>query len=96
MKTTLYAFNGVVKTFQTHLEIHADDEARLVSLGYLIPVTKRCSNALNVIEEFMERPRFSGKHLILGPRFDRKLKLSLGVLDDAKGLFILAIHSDQQ
>jgi len=32
MTTVLYEFNGAMKTFQTHLEIHEDDEARLSSL----------------------------------------------------------------
>lgn len=27
MTTALYEFNGAMKTFQTHLEIHEDDEA---------------------------------------------------------------------
>jgi hypothetical protein len=93
--TALYAFNGCMKTFQTHLEIHEDDEARLLSLNYLIPVIERCQDALRVIKDFMEGSGFIGKHLI-APKFDRKLKLSLKVLDGAKEVFMLAVQADQR
>jgi hypothetical protein len=95
MTTALYGFNGALKTFQTHLEIHDDDEARLSSLEYLKPALGRCEEALNVIKDFMERRSFIGKHII-GPKFDRKLKTSLTALDGAKELFTMALHSDQQ
>ena len=43
MITALYGFHGVVKSFQTHLEIYEDDEARLTtSSPYLNNVKKRC------------------------------------------------------
>jgi hypothetical protein len=93
--TALYGFNGVMKTFQTHLEIHEDDEARLNSLDYLKPALKWCKEALDIVKNFMEHTSFIGKHLI-GPKFDRKLKPSLKALDGAKDLFILALHADQQ
>jgi hypothetical protein len=93
--TALYGFNGAMKTFQTHLEIHEHDETRLVSLNYLIPVLERCKDALRVMKEFMEGSGFIGKHLI-APQFDRKLKLSLKVLDGAKEVFMLAVQADQQ
>jgi hypothetical protein len=95
MTTALYGFNGAIKSFQTHLEIYEDDEARLGSLEYLKPALKRCEEALNVIKDFVEKSGFIGKHVI-GPRFDRKLKASLKALDGAKELFMLALHSDQQ
>jgi hypothetical protein len=95
MITALYAFNGAMKTFQTHLEIHEDDEARLVSLNYLVPALERCENALGIMKAFLERSGFLGKHFI-APAFDRKLKLSLNILDGAKEVFMLAVHADQQ
>jgi hypothetical protein len=95
MTTALYGFNGAIKSFQTHLEIYEDDEARLGSLEYLKPALKRCEEALNVIKDFVEKSAFIGKHVI-GPRFDQKLKASLKALDGAKELFMLALHSDQQ
>jgi len=95
MTTALYAFNGVMKTFQTHLEIHEDDEARLVSLNYLSPVLERCKDALKVVKGFMEGSGHIGKHMIT-PQFGRKLKLSLKVLDGAKEVFMLAVQADQQ
>jgi hypothetical protein len=95
MTTALYGFNGAIKTFQTHLEIHEDDEARLSSLDYLKPALKRCKEALDTVKVFMEHTGFIGKHLI-GPKLDRKLKASLKALDGAKELFMLALHADQQ
>jgi hypothetical protein len=93
--TALYGFNGAMKTFQTHLEIHEDDEALLGSLEYLKPALERCKEALDITKDFMENSGFIGKHLI-GPKFDRKLKTSLKALDGAKELFMLALHGDQQ
>jgi hypothetical protein len=95
LTTALYEFNGVIKTFQTHLEIHEDDEARLSNLEYLRPALGRCEEVLNIIKDFMERSGFVGKHLV-GPRFDRKLKGALKALDGAKELFMIALHADQQ
>ncbi len=73
MTTTLYGFNGAMKTFQTHLEVHEDDEARLSSLEYLKPALGRCEEALNAIKDFVERSGFIGKHFT-GPKLDHKLK----------------------
>ena len=95
MTTALYGFNGAVKSFQTHLEIYEDDEARLSSLEYLTPALGRCKEALKVIKDFVENGGFIGKHFI-GPKFDRKLKPSLKALDGAKELFMLALHADHQ
>jgi hypothetical protein len=95
MTTALYGFNGAVKSFQTHLEIYEDDEARLSSLESLKPVLKQCEDALRIIEAFVGKSSFIGKHVI-GPRFDYKLKTSLKALDGAKELFILTLHTDQR
>ena len=95
MIMTLYGFNGVMKSFQTHLEIHEDDEARLSSFEYLKPVLEQCEKALHTIEDFVGKNSFIGKHVI-GPRFDYKLKASLKALDRAKELFMLALHADQR
>ena len=95
MTTALYEFTGAMKTFQTHLEIHEDDEARLSSLDHLKPVLERCKEALDTIKDFMDHASFIGKHLI-GSKFDRKLKPSLKALGGAKELFMLALHADQQ
>ena len=95
MVTALYGFTGALKTFQTHLEIYEDDEARLTSLEYLKPALKQCEEALNIIKDFVEKSNFIGKHFT-GPKFDRKLKISLKALDGAKELLILALHADQQ
>ena len=90
----LYGFNGAVKSFQTHLEIYEDDEARLSSLEYLKPVLKECEEALHIFEDFVGKSGFIGKQVV-GSRFDHKLKKSLKALNDAKELFMLALHTDQ-
>jgi hypothetical protein len=95
MTTALYEFNGAMKTFQTHLEIHEDDEAQLSSLEYLKPALGRCKEALDTVIDFVEHTDFIGKHLI-GPKFDRKLKTLLKALNGAKELFMLALHVGQQ
>jgi hypothetical protein len=95
MTTALYGFNGAVKSFQTHLEIYEDDEARLSSLQYLKPVLKQCEEALHIMEDFVGKSSFIGKHVI-GPRFDYKLKASLKALEGAKELFMLVLHADQR
>ena len=94
MADALYEFNGAVKSFQTHLEIYEDDEARLSSLEYLKPVLKQCEESLYIIEDFVGKSGFIGKYVI-GPRFDHKLKTSLKALNGAKELFMLALHTDQ-
>lgn len=93
LQTHLYSFNGVLRTFETHAEIHEDDEARLESLQYLEPVLDACKDALECIKDFLENTGFVGKY-ILGPRFDRQLKPILKVLDSAKEVFTLAVHAD--
>jgi hypothetical protein len=94
IEKALYEFSGVMKTFETHLEIHEDDVARLNSLNYLKPALEQCNMALEVMKEFVGGCSFIGKHMI-GPKFDRKLKASLRVLDRAKELFMLALQADQ-
>ncbi|KAF9780340.1 hypothetical protein IL306_000625 [Fusarium sp. DS 682] len=92
---TLYAFTGAIKTFQTHLEIHEDDQVRLSSLEHLSRVLERSAEALDVVRSFLDKGGFIGKHLI-GPKFDRKLKASLKALEAAKELFGYALHADHQ
>ncbi|KAH8592634.1 hypothetical protein B0O99DRAFT_597075 [Bisporella sp. PMI_857] len=94
MTTALYGFNGAVKSLQTHLEIYEDNEARLTSLEYLKPVLKKCEESLHIIEDFVGKSSFIGKHVI-GPKFDCKLKPSLKALGGAKELFMLALQGDQ-
>ena len=95
MITALYEFNGALKTFETCLKIHEDNEARLRSLDHLTPTLQRCEEALNILQDFIERSGFVGKYVV-GPKFDKKLKASLKALDGAKELFMLALLGDQQ
>ncbi|KAL2130414.1 hypothetical protein VTI74DRAFT_6503 [Chaetomium olivicolor] len=92
MMVDLYAFNGVLQSFQARLEAHRDDEARILGLNHLSPVLHRCEEALKRIRDFMEKSSSIGRYL--APQFDKKLKLSLQVLERAKGLFELAVSAD--
>lgn len=94
MTTAIYGFNGAVKLLQTHLEVCEDDIARLISLKHLQPVLEKCEEALHIIEVFVKKGGFLGKHVI-GPRFDNKLKQALKALEGAKELFGLALNADQ-
>jgi hypothetical protein len=91
----LYKFNRAMKTFQTYLEIHEDDEVQVSSLEYLNPILGCCEEVLNIIKDFIEGSSFIGKYLIR-PKFDRSLKTSLKALNGAKELFMLALQADQQ
>ncbi|KXX76597.1 Ubiquitin-conjugating enzyme E2 4 [Madurella mycetomatis] len=93
LQTHLYNFNGVLRTFETHVEIHEDDTARLESLRCLKPVLDACKDALECIKGFLGNTGFIGKY-ILGPKFDRQLKPILKVLDNAKEVFTLAVYAD--
>ncbi len=93
--TTLYDFNGALAAFQIHLEIFEDDEARLSSLAYFKPALERSKETVQVVESFMTESSFLTKHF-MGPKFDARLKASLGALDGAKELFRLAVPGDQQ
>ena len=95
MTTALYGLNGVMKNFQTHLEIHEDDEARLTSLKYLTPALDRCRETLDIVKNFIEGTGLIGKYFV-GSKFDRKLKASLKALNGAKELFLLALQADQE
>jgi hypothetical protein len=94
IQKALYEFIGVLKPFETHLEIYEDDAARLNSANYLMPALEKCNIALEIIKEFLGRCSFIGKHVI-GPKFDRKPKAALKALDAAKELFTTALDADQ-
>ena len=95
MMADLYTFNGVLQTFQTHVEIYSDDQPRIIGLNHLTPVLLRCEEALKTIRDFMEKGGVIGRHL-LAPKFDKKLKLSLQVLERAKGLLEFAVNADSR
>jgi hypothetical protein len=91
---TLYEFHGVMGSFQTHLEMYDDDDMRMGTLKYLMPVVERAYESAKVIEEYLGSGR--GAKTFRGAKFDRKLKDSLKLLDEAGKLFKMAILADQQ
>jgi len=97
LSAALYEFNGTMKTFQTHLEVYEDNNARLKSLECLTPVLENCGKALGAIEGCLKRSSFLGSLRNMGVgKFDGRLKDSLKALDRAKELFMMAVHADQQ
>ena len=92
---SLYAFNGTIKNLQTHYEINEDDQARLDALNHLAKPLKSCEEALEIIRERLQNTTFFG-HYVVGERFDRKLKNTLQDMEEARKLFEIALHSDQQ
>lgn len=92
---SLYSFNGTIRNLQTHYEINEEDQARLNALSHLAEPLKRCEESLRMISERLETMNFMGQYVV-GKLFDRKLKRSLHVLEEARKLFELALHSDQQ
>jgi len=91
---SLYDFNGAIKNLQTHYEINEDDQTRLNALNHLAEPLKRCEEALEIIRERLQNTTFLGRYVV-GERFDRKLKKSLQVMEEARKLFEMALYSDQ-
>src|SRR5207248_8203053 len=91
----LYALNGVLQTLQTHLRINEEDEARLQTLDHLTEPLSRCKEALEFLSGRLGNATFIGKH-ITGERFDKKVKKTISVIDDARKLIELSLLSDQQ
>ncbi|KAF4854576.1 hypothetical protein CGCSCA2_v009577 [Colletotrichum siamense] len=94
MMKTLYEIHGVMGSFKTHLELHDDDEDRLESLQYLMPVMNRSSEALQIVKDYVNSGRT--EKAFRGVKFDKQLKLSLKRLDDASEIFSMAVVSNQQ
>ena len=92
---SLYTFNGTIKNLQTNYEINEDDQARLDALNHLAKPLKRCEDALEIIRERLQNATFLGRYVV-GKRFDRKLKNTLQDIEEARKLFEIALHSDQQ
>lgn len=95
MKNSLYEFHGIMKTFQTHLDIYEDDEDHLQALAHLMPAMIQCQTAIQLIKEHLQNSSFVEKAL-KGAKFDKKLKLLLKTIEESGKLFKIAILSDQQ
>ncbi len=94
LKKSLYDFHGVMKSFQTYLDLEADEDDRMIALDHLKPAVNRAQESLQIIKAFLESGRT--ERLFRGVKFDKKLKLSQRYLDEAKQLFNMAITADEQ
>lgn len=95
LRTSLYRFHGPLATFQTHLQMHDDDDQDSgLALEHLRPVIQRSAGALQIVNQYLAGGR-TGK-LLRAVKFDQRLKTALKCLDDASKLFTTAIMTDQQ
>jgi hypothetical protein len=92
---SLYSFNRIIRNLQTHYQINEKDQARLDALSHLTEPLKKCMEALEIISERLQTVDFLGQYVV-GKLFDTKLKRSLHVLEEARKLFELVLHSDHQ
>jgi hypothetical protein len=87
-------FINIVLPLQTRLlQIDSDDEASHQQVLSRIPsVVDKCKVAIETIDNFLQNS--STRRMILGTRFDKKLKTALTVLDDSKAVFLVALQVD--
>ncbi len=95
LSQSLYSFNGTVRNLQAHYKINGDDKARLDALNHLEKPLKQCEVVLDIVSKRLEHVDFLGQYVV-GKSFDRKLQKHLDALEDARDLFELALHSDNQ
>lgn len=93
--STLFEALGILKNFKTFLKLHRDDHDRLQTLAHLGPVMKRCEDALQTIEAFMQGTSTFEK-LCKGVKFDKSFKSAITAVDESTKLFKLAVMADQQ
>lgn len=91
----LYGFRGAYEGIKSYLELNEDDEARLSTLKELEAPLRDCKVALEFLEERLRNVNFVGKYIV-GSLWDGRFRRLLQRLEDAKGLFELALHADQQ
>lgn len=88
-------FRGAFEGLKLCLQFNENDHARLSTLQHLEGPLKDSKAILEFLQKRLENLRFMDQ-FILGKLWDRKLKKLLERLEDAKALFELAMHSDQQ
>ncbi|CZR57756.1 uncharacterized protein PAC_07645 [Phialocephala subalpina] len=88
-------FRGAYEGLRLCLEFNEQDATRLSMLQHLAAPLQDSKDCLDFLEERLRTVGFMGQHII-GTCWDRNLKLRLRRLEDAKELFELALHADQQ
>ena len=88
-------FNGAYEGFKLCLKYNERDHARLSMLQHLEGPLKDTKEVLEFLESRLQNVRFMGQYII-GSNWDGRFKKQLKRLEDAKALFELAMHADQQ
>jgi hypothetical protein len=91
----IYGFRGVFDGLKSYLEFNEEDHARLSSLQQLEQPLQDCKQALGAVKHRLDNLNFVGQYIV-GSRWDGKLNKLLHTLDEAKKLFELVLHADQQ
>jgi hypothetical protein len=92
---SICGFRGAYDGLKSHLEFNEEDQARLSTLQHLEEPLRDCKQTLEVLEKRLKTVRFVGQYII-GNFWDGRLKKCLHRLENAKELFELALHADQQ
>jgi hypothetical protein len=88
-------FNGAYEGLKLCLQFNENDQARLSMLQHLEGLLKDTKEVLEFLESRLKNVRFVGQYII-GSNWDGRFKKHLKRLEDAKALFELAMHADQQ
>lgn len=92
---SLYNFQGAMEIFSLFSESIDGDDDRLECRETLNLAIEKCGECLRKVKSFLQSDDVIRKY-ILGPRFDKDLKVSLKALDECKEVFMMALHLDQQ
>ncbi len=88
-------FSGAYEGLKLCLQFNENDHARLSTLQHLEGPLKDSKAVLELLQKRLENMGFMSQ-FILGSTWDGRLKKILKRMEDAKALFELAMHSDQQ
>lgn len=92
---SLYNFQGAMEIFSLFSENIDGDDDQLECRKKLNLAIEKCGECLRKVKSFLQSDDVIRKY-ILGPRFDKDLKVSLKALDECKEVFMMALHLDQQ
>ena len=88
----VYGMHGAYQGLKLHLEIDAEDRARLSELD-LEGSLRVCQEVLDLLSERLRTVNFFGQYIV-GSLWDGKLKKCVKRLEEAKEIFELALHAD--
>lgn len=95
LTSNLSSFNEAISNLQTHLEVCAEDQGRLLALANLKEPLEKSMKSVELIKTRLEDPSFVRKH-VLGAHFDGKLRSCLKSLKMSRTLFDEVLQMDQR